>query len=211
MSIPDRLSHADRHVGDGRRLHSVGLNDSAAGEFTFTLFVVIAVSLVVSWIVAVLFTPLLGVTLLPATMKGHHETGKSFSRAASTRVLDVCMAHRWLTIGATLGVFALALAGMGFVAAAVLSQLRPSGADRRLEPAAERLDQPTPTRRWRGSSAKCSPTSRTSTTGPPMSGEGAPRFVLSFDVQPADVAFGQTVILTRSIKARDRLRAKYQA
>ena len=47
----------------------IGLNNSAAGEFTFTLFVVIAVSLVVSWIVAVLFTPLLGVTILPATMK----------------------------------------------------------------------------------------------------------------------------------------------
>ena len=36
----------------------IGLNSSAAGEFTFTLFVVIAVSLIVSWIVAVLFTPL---------------------------------------------------------------------------------------------------------------------------------------------------------
>ena len=51
----------------------IGLNSSAAGEFTFTLFVVIAVSLLVSWIVAVLFTPLLGVTLLPKTMKKHHE------------------------------------------------------------------------------------------------------------------------------------------
>ena len=51
----------------------IGLNNSAAGEFTFTLFVVIAVSLLVSWIVAVLFTPLLGVTILPKTMKSHHE------------------------------------------------------------------------------------------------------------------------------------------
>ncbi|MBV8104089.1 MAG: efflux RND transporter permease subunit, partial [Hyphomicrobiales bacterium] len=52
----------------------IGLNSSNAGEYTYTLFVVIAVSLVVSWIVAVLFTPLLGVTMLPAKMKGgHHE------------------------------------------------------------------------------------------------------------------------------------------
>ncbi|TIT41849.1 MAG: efflux RND transporter permease subunit, partial [Mesorhizobium sp.] len=43
----------------------IGLNSSAAGEYTFTLFVVIAVSLLVSWIVAVLFAPLLGVTILP--------------------------------------------------------------------------------------------------------------------------------------------------
>jgi len=46
----------------------IGLNTSAAGEYTYTLFVVIAVSLLVSWIVAVLFAPLLGVTILPATM-----------------------------------------------------------------------------------------------------------------------------------------------
>ncbi|RVD32079.1 efflux RND transporter permease subunit, partial [Mesorhizobium sp. M8A.F.Ca.ET.023.02.2.1] len=50
----------------------IGLNSSAAGEYTFTLFVVIAVSLLVSWIVAVLFAPLLGVTILPATMKEKH-------------------------------------------------------------------------------------------------------------------------------------------
>ena len=49
----------------------IGLNDSSAGEYTFTLFVVIAAALLISWIVAVLFTPLLGVTLLPATMKSH--------------------------------------------------------------------------------------------------------------------------------------------
>lgn len=54
----------------------VGLNNSAAGEFTFTLFVVIAVSLIVSWIVAVVFTPLLGVAMLPKTMKSHHEKGR---------------------------------------------------------------------------------------------------------------------------------------
>ena len=41
-------------------------------------------------------------------------------------------------------------------------------------------------------------------------GQGALRFVLSFDVQPANIAFGQTVILAKSIAARDRLRGKYQ-
>ncbi|WP_211182160.1 FAD-dependent oxidoreductase, partial [Staphylococcus capitis] len=64
-----------------------------AGEFTFTLFVVIAVSLLVSWIVAVLFTPLLGVTILPARMKGHHEKkgrlAQMFARAG-IRVTLVC-------------------------------------------------------------------------------------------------------------------------
>src|SRR6201997_2625646 len=51
----------------------IGLNSSNAGEYTSPLFVVIAVSLILSWIVAVIFTPLLGVTLLPAKLKKHDE------------------------------------------------------------------------------------------------------------------------------------------
>ena len=79
----------------------VGLNNSSAGEFTFTLFVVIAVSLVVSWIVAVLFTPLLGVTILPKTMKGHHEHKGRF--AGSFQRCCFCLRWRWVTIAVTVG------------------------------------------------------------------------------------------------------------
>ncbi|HEY2230727.1 MAG TPA: efflux RND transporter permease subunit, partial [Xanthobacteraceae bacterium] len=92
----------------------VGLNSSNAGEYTFTLFVVIAVSLLVSWIVAVLFTPLLGVTILPAKMKAHHEGKGRFAKAFS-RVLDICMRRRWITIAVTVAAFALAIVGMKFV------------------------------------------------------------------------------------------------
>ncbi|MGO8740610.1 efflux RND transporter permease subunit, partial [Rhodoblastus sp.] len=186
----------------------VGLNDSAAGEFTFTLFVVIAVSLVVSWIVAVLFTPLLGVTLLPVAMKGQHETGKSFFTRGFERVLDVCMAHRWLTIGATLGVFVLALAGMAFVQ----QQFFPSSdrleliVDWNLPQNASIQDTNDQMARFEREMLADEPDVDHWST---YVGEGARRFVLSFDVQPANIAFGQTVILTRSIKARDRLRAKY--
>uniref|UniRef100_UPI003F974097 efflux RND transporter permease subunit n=1 Tax=Rhodoblastus sp. TaxID=1962975 RepID=UPI003F974097 len=186
----------------------VGLNDSAAGEFTFTLFVVIAVSLVVSWIVAVLFTPLLGVALLPATMKGHHETGKSFFTRGFERALDVCMAHRWLTIGATLGAFVLALAGM----ALVQQQFFPSSdrpeliVDWNLPQNASIEDTNDQMARFEQEMLSHEPDVDHWST---YVGEGARRFVLSFDVQPANIAFGQTVILTTSIKARDRLRAKY--
>ena len=86
----------------------IAFNSSNAGEFTFTLFVVIAVSLLVSWIVAVLFTPLLGVTILPAELKGHHEQKGRVARVFS-RVLAVCMHHRWITIGVTVAAFLLAV------------------------------------------------------------------------------------------------------
>ena len=49
----------------------IGFAKSGAGEYTFTMFVVIAIALIVSWVVAVLFTPLTGVLILPDTMKGH--------------------------------------------------------------------------------------------------------------------------------------------
>ena len=118
----------------------VGLNSSAAGEFTFTLFVVIAVSLVVSWIVAVVFTPLLGVTILPKTMKQHHDQ-KGPVCAAVLRAFLPCMRWRWTTIAVTVAVFALSLVRHGPRPAAVLPVLRSPRTDRRLEPAAERLDR----------------------------------------------------------------------
>ena len=51
----------------------IGLNGSSAGEYTFTLFAVIAAALLISWVVAVLFAPLLGVTLLPRTVAKRSE------------------------------------------------------------------------------------------------------------------------------------------
>ncbi|MDL2406776.1 efflux RND transporter permease subunit, partial [Rhizobium calliandrae] len=62
----------------------VAFNKSNAGEFTFTLFVVIAVSLVVSWVVAVVFTPLIGVTILPKAIKKHAEHKGWFAKAFSS-------------------------------------------------------------------------------------------------------------------------------
>jgi len=76
----------------------IGLNSSNAGEFTYTLFVVIAVSLLLSWIVAVLFAPLLGMTLLPKALKSHHAGPGRLERMFSG-LLIACMRWRWLTIG----------------------------------------------------------------------------------------------------------------
>jgi multidrug efflux pump subunit AcrB len=70
------------------------------------LFVVIAVSLLVSWIVAVLFTPLLGVAILPAKIKGHHGS-KGWVGRTFARLLLVCMRYRWITVGVTIAAFAL--------------------------------------------------------------------------------------------------------
>ena len=185
----------------------VGLNSSAAGEFTFTLFVVIAAALLLSWIVAVLFTPLVGVVLLPRTMKKHHETKGWFARLFA-RVLVLCMRWRWATIAATVAAFALSLYGLQFVqqqffpssdrTELIVDWNLPQNAsiERTLAEIAqferEQLEGETGIERWSS-----------------YVGSGAARFVLSFDVQPGTPAFGQTIIVTSDLEARDRLRTQF--
>lgn len=188
----------------------VGLNDSAAGEFTFTLFVVIAVSLLVSWIVAVLFVPLLGVTLLPRSMKQkHHGEPGRFARVFGV-LLRACVRWKWLTIIATVLVFALSVGAMRFVQ----QQFFPSS-DRReliIDWTVPQNASITETR------AQMDRFEKAALEGDPdiehwssYVGQGAVRFLLSYDVPPASPNFGQIVIVTRDVEARDRLRNKVKA
>ncbi len=187
----------------------IGLNNSAAGEFTFTLFVVIAISLLVSWIVAVIFAPLLGVTILPKTMKQHAgekgRVGRLFSK-----LLDLCMRWRWTTIIATAAVFCLSVFGMGFVQ----QQFFPSS-DRPEIIVDWSLPQNASIEETNQQMAKFE---KEKLAGNPdvlrwssYVGEGAVRFVLSFDVQPPHPSFGQMIIVTKGLDVRDKVRADLQA
>jgi multidrug efflux pump subunit AcrB len=187
----------------------IGLNSSNAGEFTFTLFVVIAVSLIVSWIVAVLFTPLLGVTILPAKMKGHHEEKGRLAQMFS-RLLLVCMHHRWTTVGVTVAVFFLALFGMKFVP----QQFFPSSdrselvIDWNLPQNASIADTNAQMARFEREQLQGNNSVEHWST---YIGTGAPRFVLSFDLQTANTWFGQQVVVTKGgIEARDRVKAQFE-
>jgi multidrug efflux pump subunit AcrB len=187
----------------------IGFNSSNAGEFTFTLFVVIAVSLIVSWIVAVLFTPLLGVSILPAKMRGHHEKkgrlGELFSR-----LLVGCMRRRWVTIGVTVAAFVLALIGMNFVQ----QQFFPSSdreeliVDWNLPQNASIAETSAQIGRFEREQLQGNDAVDHWST---YVGTGAPRFVLSFDLQTANAWFGQIVVVTKGgIAARDRLKAEFE-
>ena len=186
----------------------VGLNSSAAGEFTFTLFVVIAVSLTVSWVVAVLFTPLLGVTFMPKSMKQHHEK-KGLLASMFSSLLHLCMRFRWITIFLTVSAFAASLAGMGFV-------------QQQFFPSSDRVELIVDWHLPQNSSISETNRQITQFENDMLAdnedidhwssyvGQGSPRFVLSYDIQPADVSFGQTVMVTKSIEARDRLRDQFK-
>jgi multidrug efflux pump subunit AcrB len=186
----------------------IGLNSSAAGEFTFTLFVVIAVSLIVSWVVAVLFTPLLGVTILPKTMKSHHEKKGRFATAFAG-LLKLAMRWRWITIVLTVALFGLSIAGMGLVQ----QQFFPSSdrveliVDWNLPQNSSIAETDRQMAQFEKDMLQGNVNIDHWTT---YVGQGAPRFILSFDVQNPDVAFGQTVIVTKSLEVRDQLRAELQ-
>jgi multidrug efflux pump subunit AcrB len=183
----------------------VGLNSSNAGEYTFTLFVVIAVSLLLSWIVAVLFAPLLGVTLLPKTMQKHHDKpsrlGKMFSH-----VLVGAMRWRWLTIGVTVAMFGVSLYGMKLVE----QQFFPSSdrnellVDFTLPQNASITDTKAQMDRFEAKLAGDPDINHWSS----YVGQSAVRFILSFDPQTSNPFYGQIVIVTKSIEARERLRAR---
>ena len=188
----------------------IGLNSSAAGEFTFTLFVVIAVSLIVSWIVAVLFTPLLGVTLLPNDAEIAWRARRAFRDAVfpcAARCDALAMGHDRPHASSP---SRPSVYGMRFVE----QQFFPSSdrpeliVDWNLPQNASIEETNAEMARFeREMLAKSGDIDHWST----YVGEGAPRFVLSFDVQPADPTFGQIVIVSKGLDVRDRLRGELQA
>lgn len=86
----------------------IGLAKSSAGEYTFSIFAVVSIALIVSWFVAVLFTPLVGVFLLkkPETTAAAKE-GPVIH--AFRDILLRAMRNPWVTIGATRACFVVAL------------------------------------------------------------------------------------------------------
>ncbi len=94
----------------------IGLAQSTVGEYTFAIFGVTAAALIISWLVAVLFVPYLGVKLLKVKPQhGTHEVFDGPFYARFRRWVDWCVEHRWITIGLTIATFVLGMVGMGKV------------------------------------------------------------------------------------------------
>jgi multidrug efflux pump subunit AcrB len=183
----------------------IGLNGSSAGEYTFTLFAVIAAALLISWVAAVLFTPLLGVTLLPRTAKSEKER-PSWLKARFQPLLLFALRRRWLTIALTLVLFALSVVGLG----AVQNQFFPA-ADRPELLVDMTLLQSSSIAQTKSEMDRL----EKALAGDPdivrwssYVGRGAVRFYLPLDEQLANPFFGQVVIVTRDFDARQRVAAR---
>lgn len=182
----------------------IGFNTSMAGEYTISLFYVIAVSLVLSWVVAVLFAPLLGATFLPKTMK-HHNSEPGRLRRMFQQALRASMSYKWTTIAVTLLLFAASVLGM----AKVEQQFFPSS-DRTELVIDVTLPQTSPitaTDRVIGDleaflATRAEVSFTTSYVGMP-----APRFILTHDAPTPTPYMGQVIVQTPDLAARDSLRA----
>ena len=102
----------------------IGIAKSTVGEYTFAIFAVTVIALLVSWIASVYFVPYLGARLLRApahvtTSNAHdHEPHEMFDTPFYERFrawVTWCVEHRWKTIAITLALFVLGMVGMGKV------------------------------------------------------------------------------------------------
>ncbi|KZB99822.1 Cobalt-zinc-cadmium resistance protein CzcA [Methylobacterium radiotolerans] len=187
----------------------VGFAASTAGEYAGNIFWVVAFSLIVSWIVAVTFTPYLGVKLLPDIRQvegGHAAIYATRNYQRLRRVVRLSVDHKWLAAGITVALFAAAAAGMGKV-------------EKQFFPNSERSELIVEVTLPTGSAFATTEASvrkvEAAVRAIPEAGEitsyigqGMPRFVLSFDPELPDPAFAQVVVQTTDAHARDVLRGK---
>ena len=181
----------------------VGLAQSSTGEYTQDIFRVVGLALVLSWVVAVLFVPLLGATLLPrpaAHRPGHDVYGGRAYRGLA-RVVGWCVRRRWAVIGLTVLAFGASIAGFTRV-------------PQQFFPASDRLEVLVDMRLPEGASfaATASEVARLEallaqqpgvTSYAAYTGTGTPRFFLAFAPELDQPNYAQVVINTPGIPERE--------
>jgi multidrug efflux pump subunit AcrB len=182
----------------------IGFARSSAGEYTFSIFAVVTIALIVSWFVAVLFAPLLGVWLLKSPEQRKDEK-PSRIMSGFRALLLTAMRHRWMTIAITLACF---------VASLLALQLVP----RQFFPASDRpelvvdltLPQNASVFASDRAAAKLDAILKDDPDVASWStyvGRGAIRFYLPLNVQLDNEFFAQAVVIAKDVAARERLHA----
>lgn len=191
----------------------VGFANSGVGEYVGSMFWVLLVALVASWVVAVVFTPYLGVKLLPdfGKLRPHNAPDEIYRTPFYLRlraVISWAVDNRLRVIGGTLAIFALAL--LGFVVV-----------QKQFFPYAERLELFVQIQLPEGSSITASLAAAKQAEAlirddpdadyfSTYVGQGPPRFWLGLSPQLPNESYAELVVLSKSVAARERLKTKIE-
>lgn len=186
----------------------IGFAASSAGEYTFSIFAVVGITLIISWTVAVVFSPLIGMALLKAPPPDKTDKGPGFVERTYRRFLTAALRLRFLTILVTLGAFVAAVLAARFV-------------PQQFFPASDRpellVDLTLPDNASIYASETTSGRLDQLLKGDPdidrwstYVGRGAIRFYLPLNVQLPNDFFSQVVIVAKDVEARDRLHKRLE-
>jgi multidrug efflux pump subunit AcrB len=187
----------------------VGFAKSGAGEYCFTLFAVVTIALLVSWVVAVIFTPYIGVALLKETPAGAgHGHAETPMTARFRKLLLRSLANRGWVVAGTAGVFVLSMVLFGFV-------------QQQFFPSSERPELIVDLRLAQNSSIKATAAQverfeKVLKADPDIVfssfyvGSGAVRFYLPLNQQLENANFAQAIVMTRSYDVRDAVKRRLE-
>jgi multidrug efflux pump len=190
----------------------IGFANSAVGEYAGSIFWVVAIALVASWFVAVIFTPSIGVKLLPNIVVHHnhdpHAIYETRVYRALRSVIQWCVNHRVKTVVATAGVFVASILAFGHV-------------QQQFFPLSERPELFLQLRLPEGTAfgvtekavkeaEKLLRDDKDIGTYTAYVGQGSPRFWLGLNPQLPNEAFAEIVIVAKNVEARERIKAKIE-
>lgn len=184
-----------------------GFAQSTAGEYTSNMFWIVGLALIASWFVAVVFTPYLGVKILPSipVVEGGHAAIYNTPRYNRFRLLlGRVIARKWRVAGSVVAIFILAVLGMGLVK----KQFFPTS-DRPEVLVEVQMPYGTSIAQTSAATAKIEawlskqPEAKIVTA---YIGQGSPRFYLAMAPELPDPSFAKVVILTDSETSREALK-----
>ena len=190
----------------------IGFANSAVGEYAGGIFWIVAIALVASWFVAVIFTPYLGVRLLPNIAVHHnhdpHAVYETRFYRALRGVIQWCVNHRLSVVLATVGVFVVSVVAFGHV-------------QQQFFPLSERPELFLQLRLPEGTAFNVTEKSvkkaeallkgdRDIATYTAYVGQGSPRFWLGLNPQLPNEAFAEIVIVAKNVEARERIKDRIE-
>lgn len=184
-----------------------GFARSTAGEYTSNMFWIVGIALIASWIVAVVFTPYLGVKMLPDFKKvegGHHAIYDTPRYNRFRQILERVIARKWLVAGSVIGLFVLAIGGMTLVK----KQFFPIS-DRPEVLVEVQMPYGTSITQTSAATAKVEAWLSKQNEAKIVTsyiGQGAPRFYLSMGPELPDPSFAKIVIRTDNQEEREALK-----